>query len=198
MQRHKKLLLLSIISSLLVILNGFFQWSIMDIITPFLMIPVWLLLFGFFIVVTVLAIIQLFKYKYWQPLAIQIVTILFLFYFPFTETMLDLDFKMHKADREKVVNMVQSGEIKYNVPDSPSLIRLPKQYDHLSKGGGEVIAVQTGEHYTILFFTFRGLLDNFSGFVYSPNGKKAIEKDLDEDFIEIKKYAENWYWVSSS
>ena len=86
--------------------------------------------------------------------------------------MLDLDFKMHKTDREKVVSMVESGKLKENVPDSPSFIQLPKRYDHLSKGGGEVIAVQKGERLTILFFTYRGILDNFSGFVYSPNGQK--------------------------
>ena len=193
-----KLLILALVSSMLVILNGFFQWNLIEIITPFLMMPVWLVVFGFFIVITVRAIFQLFKYKNWQPLAIQAVTILFLIYFPFTKVMLDLDFKMHKTDREKVVSMVESGKLKPNVPDSPSLIQLPKRYDHLSKGGGEVIAVQKGERLTILFFTYRGILDNFSGFVYSPNGQKSIEKDLDEDFIEIEKLAEHWYFVSSN
>jgi hypothetical protein len=162
------------------------------------MMPVWLVVFGFFIVVTLRAVFHLFKYKNWLPVAIQAVTILFLIFFPFTKVMLDLDFKMHKTAREKVVSMVESGKLKPNVPDSPSLIQLPKRYDQLSKGGGEVIAVRTGDHFTILFFTYRGMLDNFSGFVYSPNGQKSIEKDLEEDFIEIEKLAEHWYFVSSS
>ena len=59
---------------MLVILNGFFQWNLIEIITPFLMMPVWLMVFGFFIVITVRAIFQLFKYKNWLPLAIQAVT----------------------------------------------------------------------------------------------------------------------------
>ena len=91
--------------------------------------------------------------------------------------MLDLDFKMHKTDREEVVSMVKGGKLKYNVPDSPSLIQLPKPYDHLSKGGGEVIAVKTGDSFTILFFTYRGMLDNFSGFVYTPNDKQTFVVD---------------------
>ena len=198
MQPQRKLLFLALVSSTLVILNGFFQWNLIEIITPFLMMPVWLVLFGFFIVITVRAIFHLFKYKNWQPIAIQVITILFLFYFPFTKVMLDLDFKMHKTERDKVASMVESGKLIHNVPDSPSLIKLPKRYDQLSKGGGEVIAVHTGDRLTILFFTYRGMLDNFSGFVYSPNGPKSIEKDLDEDFVEIEKLAKDWYFVSSS
>ncbi|KQL50401.1 hypothetical protein AN964_22305 [Heyndrickxia shackletonii] len=197
MQRQRKLLLLSLFSSFLVILNGFFQWSIVEIITPFLMFPFWLVLFVFFIVITVLAIVQLFKYKNWKPFVIQAVTIIILFYFPFTQTMLDLDFKMHKSEREEVVDKVVSGKYKYNVPDSPSLIHLPKQYTHLSKGGGDVIAVKTGDSFTILFFTFRGILDSFSGFVYSTNDQKPLKTVFDGDFKEIKKLDKHWYFVGS-
>lgn len=198
MQSQRKLLVLSLLSSFLVILNGFFQWNIVEIITPFLMLPFWLALFGFFIVITVQAIVQLFKYKNWKPFAIQAITIIFLFYFPFTQTMLDLDFKMHKSEREEVVNKVVSGKFKYNVPDNPSLIHLPKQYTHLSKGGGDVIALKTGDSFTIIFFTYRGISDNFSGFVYSPNDKKPLKKDFDADFKEIKKLDKHWYFVGSS
>ena len=70
--QHQKLLILSIVSSVLVILYEFFQWRIIDIVTEFLIGPIWLIVFVFFIVITVRAIIHLFKNKDWKPVAIQI------------------------------------------------------------------------------------------------------------------------------
>jgi hypothetical protein len=41
------------------------------------------------------------------------------------------------------------------------------------------------------FFTYRGILDNFSGFVYSPNDKRPWKNDFDGNFKEIKRYCKN-------
>ncbi len=191
----KKLILLSLISSTLVILFEFFQWKIIDLITPFLMLPVLLLVFGFFIVLTVLAAIALFKSKNWQPIAIQAMTIILLFNIPFTQIVLDLDFKMNKSVREKIVQMVENGTLK---PDESSLIQLPDKYRYLSSGGGEIVVEKSGGSLSILFFTFRGVLDGFSGFIYSAGGQKPSKKAFDGDFKEIDKLDKNWYFVSSS
>ncbi|WP_179159556.1 hypothetical protein [Bacillus sp. EB106-08-02-XG196] len=43
---------------------------------------------------------------------------------------------MNKLEREEVVEMVESGTLKPNVPNSPSTIHLPEKYEQLSKGGG--------------------------------------------------------------
>ncbi|PGY06855.1 hypothetical protein COE25_26090 [Bacillus sp. AFS031507] len=74
MQCQRKLFLLSLLSSFLVILNGFFQWNIVKIITPFLMLSFWLALFVFFIVITVQSMVQLIKYKNWKPFTIHAIT----------------------------------------------------------------------------------------------------------------------------
>ncbi|NHC38421.1 hypothetical protein G6549_00465 [Bacillus sp. MM2020_1] len=65
---QRKLLILALISSTLVILNGFFQWNLIEIITPFLMMPVWLVVFGFFIVITMKLV--LFYYTSWASSAL--------------------------------------------------------------------------------------------------------------------------------
>jgi hypothetical protein len=193
--KHNRLIILSLVSSILVILVAFFQWNLVDIITEFLMLPIWLLVFGFFIVITVKTIINLFKNKDWKPFTIQLLTILLWLFFPFTQVMLDLDFKMNKVEREEVVEMVENGALKPNVSHNSSLILLPEKYARLSKGGGEIVIDKSGN--LVLFFTYRGMLDNFSGFVYSPNDKKPSKRDFDGDFKQIEKLDENWYFVGS-
>ncbi|MCH6265881.1 hypothetical protein [Neobacillus citreus] len=196
MQRNR-FLYLSIFSSVLVILYMFFQWKIIDIITVFLMFPVLLLVFGFFIFITVLAIITLFKNKDWKPIVIQVITILLLLIVPFNQIILDIDFKTNKSEREQIVKMVENGELKPNISHDSSLIQLPKKYEHLSSGGGEIMVEKSGDGFNILFFTYRGILDNFSGFVYTPNDQKSFKNAFDGDFKEIDKREKNWYFVGS-
>ncbi|WP_284037360.1 hypothetical protein [Neobacillus sp. 114] len=195
--KRNRLLYLSIFSSVLVILYMFFQWKLIDIITEFLMFPVLLLVFGFFIFITVLAIISLFKNKTWKPIVIQVITILLLFFVPFNQIILDIDFKLNKSERNQVVKMVENGELRPNISHNSSHLQLPKKYEHLSIGGGEIVVEKSGDGYNILFFTYRGILDNFSGFVYTPNDQKPSKNAFDGDFKAIDKMEKNWYFVGS-
>jgi len=195
--KDNRLLFLSLASSILVILIAFFQWNLIDIITEFLMLPIWLVVFGFFIFITVKTITNLIKKRDWKPFVIQLLTILLWLFFPFTQVMLDVDFKMNKSEREEVVAMVENGTLKPNVPNSPSTIHLPEKYEQLSKGGGEIFIEKKDNQYLILFLTHRGVLDGFSGFVYSPEDKKPNQNDFDGDIKEISKLDKNWYFVVS-
>ncbi|KRD87787.1 hypothetical protein ASE51_26630 [Bacillus sp. Root147] len=195
--KRSRLLLLSLISSLLVILVSLFQWDLVDIITEFLMLPIWLFVYAFFIIITVGALIHLFKNRKWQPFVIQLITIALWFFFPFNQVDLDLNFKIHQDKREEIATKIENGVIKPNVPDSPSLIQLPKEYTQLSKGGGDIVLETKGKTKSILFFTYRGTLDSFSGFVYDPNDNKPSKSDFDGDFKQIEKVHKNWYYVSS-
>ena len=195
--KRSRLLLLSLISSLLVILVSLFQWDLVDIITEFLMLPIWLFVYAFFIIITVGALIHLFKNRKWQPFVIQLITIALWFFFPFNQVDLDFNFKIHQDKREEIATKIENGVIKPNVPDSPSLIQLPKEYTQLSKGGGDIVLETKGKTKSILFFTYRGTLDSFSGFVYDPNDNKPSKSDFDGDFKQIEKVHKNWYYVSS-
>jgi hypothetical protein len=195
--KHSRLLLLSLISSLFVILVSLFQWDLVDIITEFLMLPIWLFVYAFFIIMTIWTLIHLFKKRKWQPFVIQLITISLWFFFPFNQVNLDLNFKIHQDKREEVATKIENGVIKPNVSDSPSLIQLPKKYTQLSKGGGDIVVETKGKAKSILFFTYRGMLDNFSGFVYNPNDNKPSKSDFNGDFKQIKKVHKNWYYVSS-
>ncbi|TJZ41012.1 hypothetical protein FA002_05385 [Priestia megaterium] len=195
--KRSRLLLLSLISSLFVILVSLFQWDLVDIITEFLMLPIWLFVYAFFIIITIWTLIHLFKKRKWQPFLIQLITISLWFSFPFNQVNLDLNFKIHQEKREEVATKIENGVIKPNVSDSPSLIQLPKKYTQLSKGGGDIAVETKGKAKSILFFTYRGMLDNFSGFVYNPNDNKPSKSDFNGDFKQIKKVHKNWYYVSS-
>ncbi|KRF53621.1 hypothetical protein ASG98_24390 [Bacillus sp. Soil531] len=195
--KRNRLLLLSLISSLLVILVSLFQWDLIDIITEFLMLPIWLFVYAFFIIMTIWTLIHLLKNRKWQPFVIQLITILLWFFFPFNQINLDLNFRIHQDKREEVATKIENGVIKPNVPNSPSLIQLPKEYTHLSKGGGDIVVETKGKAKSILFFTYRGMIDNFSGFVYNPNDNKPSKSDFNGDFKQIKKVHKNWYYVSS-
>ncbi|WP_246277414.1 hypothetical protein [Neobacillus endophyticus] len=94
--------------------------------------------------------------------------------------------------------MVVNGEIKPNVTDNSSLIHLPKKYDHLSAGGGDIVVEKTSNGYNILFFTFRGVLDGFSGFVYATTDQKPLKNAFDGDIKEINRMAKNWFFISSN
>lgn len=194
--KSNKLLYLSISSSILVFLYQFSQWKLVDIVTPFLMFPFFLLVFGFFIVVTVRALITLIKNKKWKPFVIQVITIILLFLIPFNQIILDMDFKLKKSERVKVVKMVEKGELKPE-PESSWMIHLPKKYENLSSGGGEIVVEKSGNGYNILFFTYRGILDNFSGYVFTVKDRKPSKNAFGGDFKEIERMDKNWYFVSS-
>ena len=66
---------------------------------------------------------------------VQTFTILLMIIIPFNQIVIDIDFKTNKSGRNEVINKIQDGILKPNVSYNSSLIHLPDQYKHLSKGG---------------------------------------------------------------
>ncbi len=193
----KIILILSVVSSVMVVALAFFQWHLVHILTPFLMPFLWLMAGGFFLVTMIFSIIAVIKRQGWKPVLIQSLTIVFIIFFPFTKVVLNMDFEKKRAERETVVKQVQEGAITSNASYNDSLIHLPKRYEKLSSGGGDILVEKKKQKWMVLFFTFRGILDSFSGFVYSSSGEKPRTGDFGGDFIEIEQLYEHWYFVSS-
>ncbi|MGV3464931.1 MAG: hypothetical protein ACO1OT_06520 [Heyndrickxia sp.] len=196
MDRIKRLLPWSFAGLLLIALS-FFQWILIEYLTPFIMPFVWLAAYGFFIVVIIFSIIILFKTKDWKPFGIQIIFIILLLLIPFNRIVIDWDFKWNMAERKEVITKLRAGELKPNVSYNEDLIHLPKKYTHLSKGGGEILMEKDNEQNLVLFFTFRGVLDNFSGFVFSSSDKRPRPTQFGGDIKEIVKLQKHWYYISS-
>ncbi|KTG20529.1 hypothetical protein NQU96_16485 [Pseudoalteromonas elyakovii] len=180
-----------------------FQWSIIDWITPFLMMPLMLVVFIVFLTGLGFSISCLFKFKEirWLatiPLAVQLVALAVLEFVPFTKLWINADFHLYESQRQEVVARVYSGELVSNVQHNSSLIALGSEYSKISMGGNEIVVQDIDGSKYVFFYTFRGILDNYSGFLYVPDGGDPRSyADLDEeDVTQIIKYADNWYYTS--
>jgi hypothetical protein len=191
----KGILILSFFFSLLVLMYQFFKWTITNALGPLLSLFLWWFILGFFIVMTIFAIVYILKRKRWMPLTINLVTLLLLFVIPFTEVSITKNFKVHQAKREEVVKLVEDGILEPTNRDT-TIIHLPKKYRSLSEDGLIVLNKSRGKT-SILFLTYRGILDNFSGFVYSPSNSKPSQGDFYGHFTEIIKIRDHWFFVRS-
>jgi len=50
----------------------------------------------------------------------------------------------------------------------------------------------------IFFFDYRGILDSFSGFVYSTNDSPPRQGEFGGKFVEVIRLQKNWFWATSS
>ena len=189
--------------SIFAILIMAFQWSIIDWITPLLMPFLIFLVFIIFLIGLGFSLSCLFKFRQirWLaivPLATQLLAFVIIEFVPFTKLWVNVDFHLYKSQRQEVVERVYSGELVPNVEYNSSLIALGSEYSKVSMGGNEIQIQDINGLKYVFFFTFRGILDNYSGFLYVPDGGVPIHfADLnEEDVTQIIKYADNWYYTS--
>lgn len=196
------MLSIGLIGSLTILLQNIYRWTIVDIFTPFIAILIEMIGYLVFIVCSLIVFVYFVISKCQRarngiPILINIVVIILIFIIPFTSITVNLDYRFNKSEREEVVKLVLDGSLKPNLSFNAALIHLPDKYEKLSKGGGEIIVEGSGQDTQILFFTYRGVVDNFAGFIYTANGSRPDEM-LFGDFIQVKKFDKNWYWVSAT
>ncbi|HEY6144248.1 hypothetical protein [Bacillus mycoides] len=193
----KKLTEITMISSIIVIIYNLTKWYLVQLVTPFFMPFVSIAIYGSFFIIFIIGIINFIKCKNWKPLVIQLIIIIICIYVPFVKIYMKLDFIIYKEDRKQVIELIEQKKLIPNVEYNNKMIHLPKKFVSTSKNGGDIL-VQEKENSTLIFFyTYRGILDNFSGFIYSPNDIKPIKSDFNSDFKEIIKVEKNWYYVTS-
>ncbi|BAU29816.1 hypothetical protein DFP93_112100 [Aneurinibacillus soli] len=193
---EKQFLGLAFISSISLLLLAILQWELVDFFTPFFMPVIWLCAVIFFLVVAIASISIAVKEKVWKPLLVQGVALSLYLFVPFTSIMISLDFYLYKSARQEVIRMVESQELRPTVSETSSLIHLPPKYERLSKGGGDIMVKKQGDKYALFFFTFRGMLDNFSGFMYVPSEQFPTDA-FGGGFAEIQEIEKHWYWIGS-
>ncbi|MFD3449720.1 hypothetical protein ACFDTO_34670 [Microbacteriaceae bacterium 4G12] len=193
----KNLTIITIISGLVLILYHFLKWYLVEFLTPFAMPFLSIAIHGSFFVILILTIIHIFKYKNWKPFVIQITILVILICTPFTKIYLKLDFINYKEERKQVIELIERKELTPNVDYNNEIIHLPKQFTSTSKNGGDVLIQQNENGVSVFFFTFRGILDNFSGFIYTPNDIRPSTSNFNSEFKEITKIEKNWYFVAS-
>ena len=127
------------------------------------------------------------------PTGVSVLTVLAILFFPFTRLWLYTNFYIHKAERNAVVKAVNNGELTPNVDHSSSLIKLPDSYSNLSFGGNEINVLESRGTTFVFFYTYRGLLDNYAGFLHVENGGNPSDYSFSTELISL---SEDWYYIS--
>jgi hypothetical protein len=178
---------------------AFLFWHFMGWLTPFIAPFLWLPVYA--LALTALAFAVLLPFRRWKhrgsasllPLLFCIIVFVVTGFVDFTHVWLRTNFTLGRPAREEVVRLINAGELRPNVAHNASLIRLPWRYRELSLGGGEVMV----EGDKVFFFTFRGILDNFAGFVYRPQDSPPQDGEFAGEFFIVEKMDDQWYYVSA-
>lgn len=133
------------------------------------------------------------------PFLVYVLTLLLLEYAPLQTIALQQNFTWHRANRERIVALVEAGNLKPNVDYSRNLIALGDSEANVSAGGNDIVVDDAGHGTYVLFLTSRGLKHHFSGFLHVPEGAKP------EDFFEfddkppsrLVRYDKDWYFVAN-
>lgn len=132
------------------------------------------------------------------PFAICAATLLALQYAPLQQIYLSHNFWRYRADREKIVERVDSGELEPNVDYNKNLIALPRRDAHVS-AGGDIVIEDVDDGVYVLFLTSRGLKHYFTGFLrVPPNGDpKKFFEFADTPPKQLVRYDKEWWFVAN-
>jgi hypothetical protein len=193
----------SAVGSLAVVVLAAFQWSIIDRITPFLYVPLLGVVWLGFAAAGVGSLTSIAKAKHigilaFAPASMQVVAVALVLFVPFTNLWLETDFALYRGQREDAVRRVQNGELRPNVSHNPSLIKLGRDFSLISMGGNEIVVEEHQGMKYVFFFTYRGILDSYSGFLYVPSGGDPTKySDLsDGEARQVRSLKRNWFYVS--
>jgi hypothetical protein len=192
------------VASASILLLQLLRWPLTAVLTvflePFLEIAVGLTFLGCTIACLVHAIRSRSK-GMWQaggPLAICLLTIVALFSVPFNALYFNANFALFRARRMEVAREIvehRYGQVERNFPTEEMLALDAK--DHLLSDDGEVMVDTRPGKPFIIFFIFRGILERFSGYIYSPNDQPPEKDEFGGDGREIERVAPNWFWYAS-
>lgn len=198
------MLSIAIIGSMIILFLNIYRLTLVDILTPFFAPFIEILGYIVFFICSLIVFVYFVvsksfnKAKIGIPFLLNLIIFILVLIVPFTSIVLDFDFLFNKEEREDVVRMVLDGSLKPNVSNNELLIRLPEEYTKLSKGGGEIWVEGYGQSAQILFFTYRGVVGNMAGFIYTANDSAPDEMLFGGDFLEVKKLDKNWYSVRAT
>jgi hypothetical protein len=100
-----------------------------------------------------------------------------------------------EARRAEIVRAVTAGELA-PAANEQQAVRLPSDYEDLS-AGGEIVVTRWNDELRVVFFTRRGVVDAWEGYVWSD------DCELDEDPLggllhEVRDLGECWFYARSN
>ncbi|MTH53234.1 hypothetical protein GKZ89_07390 [Bacillus mangrovi] len=96
------------------------------------------------------------------------------------------EFSLKYQDRMETVSLFQDKKLEQS-RDGTGLYKV----DSSLSDGSEIS--KAGDK--LLFYTNRGVIDNFTGYIYSPDGEPPAEEEVQADIVEIRQLNESWYYV---
>lgn len=133
------------------------------------------------------------------PFGINLLTaMIIVWYTPLSDLWMTANYPLYKTGRAEVVKQIEEDKLK-SEGENRALIQLPDYFPILSSGGNDVLFEPKGKEFYVLFFTFRGILASYAGYLYVPDGGDPAEfAEMKGDyFFIIDPVAPNWFWVSS-
>lgn len=196
----KKLIWIIIAWIILTLLNYYY-------VPYFILAFEWILLIGFFFVLTIIQIVKLFKERkqLTRQRVYSLVIILGLFlmtlYRDIPNRIIEkVDWLTFLNKRIEIVEQVKNNELKPNVYWNGWVCELPFEFPIVSNGGNDIgiFKNQTDSSLTIKFWVFRNFFDNPSTyFIYTDDNQnlERLEKKINQLPKQNWKIRENWYRI---
>jgi hypothetical protein len=195
--------LAALIVSLVTLAIAIFEMSLGDFPSAFVLMGILPLAALLFIACLLWSVTQLLRIrtdglKFALPFAICVATLLLLQYAPLQQIYLTQNFWRHRADRDRIVERVESGELSPNVDDNRNLIALPRRDARVS-AGGDIVIDDADEGAYVLFLTSRGLKHHFTGFLRVPPGGDPGKffEFADKPPSQLVRYDREWWFVAN-
>ncbi len=186
----------------LLILLSIFRWFSFGTLVVFLINPLSILIFLFSVVclfwIPIYAVrnYKNYKLKVLLPLPLCLLALYILIFDPIFNFKTQLNFSQNKIEREAVISDIRQEKLERTKSFETSyIVSLPNGKENLSDDG-EVLISTKDKKLRVFFYTFRGVLDNFSGFIYTEVPNDPSPETLNCEPTQIKKKSDNWYWVS--
>ena len=178
-----------------------FQWDIVDFVTPFLLMPLIILcLVGAavtLLVCIIVFIVRLCKRGAKRRLLYSLLMLLTIGAFVMTNY-INVD-QVYENARFAILSKRFDAAAEEMLAEgyAEGWVKLPSKYAGLSRGGGEVHIVGEGESKAVMFYSFLGVLDNFSVYAYAPTSGKYMTLSHYTDWVQIIPMREGWYFCAS-
>jgi hypothetical protein len=187
-------------ASCLLLVTCALEWWLIDLVTPFLFPPLLLLVVIAYVASAVWGLVHAVRHRRqgWSamaPLLVATAVGALVLLTPFTDLSLNLNYCWYRGARIRIVQDVQTGRL---APAKRGVLALGSREPYVSMGGNDLLVEEHEGRRYVLFFTYRGVLDHYSGFLFVPNGGDPTQfADLAEArSTQIRQLDPGWYFVT--
>lgn len=155
----------------------------------FCLYPIW----AFFVLLSLIHLFNLRKHNLFQSFLPVLINIIFILAFIISTNIFpttNLGFRWKLDDYKEVIYLVNNNLIQL---DSDGFGDLPKEYKYLSDGG-KIWVVRRDDFLDIMFYEHRGILGEYRGTVFSPDGSPPIDHNSYICDILEQIQSDNPYW----